>query len=434
MFTIYSYVDAVLFHSIEKKMQKSIKVLLNRLGRFNYTYLFTLLLIMGCADHLSANPSGETLGKDEKVPVVVITDLYHHYQDDDDNFDLIMGYALPEIDLRAIILDITKEFLEPVANHSTLWHDPRGPREAGIIPVNQLNYIFDKNIPFAVGPFSAMQSPKDKMFEIPNFQQAGVELLLETLRESEQKIEIISFGSARVISVAFNREPQLFYEKVKTIHLCAGTASPNFELGNDQAANAIPGGEWNVALDVHSFVRLLRSDLPVAIYPCAAKHGPHVLDQHNTFWRLTDLQFIRNMDEKLQRYLNYVFMKSLHHDFLRKMDIGNLPDSTTISNDYPSSFYVWTTAVWLQVSGRKLVERKGDYFIIAGRELKKEDKILSGELKYCHLPEVRDDGRFSFNVINEESNFLIYKRDNPVLNQKAFQEAVPKLYESFQIK
>jgi hypothetical protein len=37
---------------------------------------------------------------DEKIPLVVITDLYHPHQDPGDNFDLINCFALPDVDLR----------------------------------------------------------------------------------------------------------------------------------------------------------------------------------------------------------------------------------------------------------------------------------------------------------------------------------------------
>lgn len=35
-------------------------------------------------------------GNTKKIPVVVITDLYHPYQDPGDNMDLIMGFGLPD--------------------------------------------------------------------------------------------------------------------------------------------------------------------------------------------------------------------------------------------------------------------------------------------------------------------------------------------------
>lgn len=368
--------------------------------------------------------------KQNKTSIIVITDLYHPYQDPGDNFDLIMPYALPELDLKAIILDITDAFRKPVADHPTLWRDPRGPREAGIIPVMQLNYIFNRNIPFACGPFNEMKNVLDKMPELPAFQEAGIDLLINTLKESQHPLEIVSFGSARPIAVAYNREPELLRKKIKRIHLSAGTASPDYKLGLDKGANAIPGGEWNVALDVNAFVCLLRSDLPIAIYPCAGKDGAFVLDKNNTYWRMPDLDFIRKMDLKLQRYLNYNFLKVLRYDFLRAMDIGDIADSV-IANQFPAPHHIWETAVWMAVSKRKLVQRvNGDFLLIPAAEILQNDKVIANELKACKI-KVRNDGRFIFSVTNSPANFLIYDRNNPGENEKAFQLALPKLYISF---
>lgn len=92
----------------------------------------------------SCLPLWEGIRAIQKIPVVVITDLYHPYQDPGDNMDLIMGFGLPDVDLKAVLLDITDAFRKDTADHPTLWKDPRGPREAGIIPVEQLSYIFNK--------------------------------------------------------------------------------------------------------------------------------------------------------------------------------------------------------------------------------------------------------------------------------------------------
>lgn len=42
-----------------------------------------------------------------KIPVIVITDVYHPAQDQGYNFDLLMAYTLPNSDLKAVILDCT---------------------------------------------------------------------------------------------------------------------------------------------------------------------------------------------------------------------------------------------------------------------------------------------------------------------------------------
>jgi hypothetical protein len=369
----------------------------------------------------------KTTSAARRIPIINITDLYHPYQDVGDNFDLIMGYALPELDLKAIILDVTDAFRKPVADHPTLWPDPRGPREAGIIPVMQLNAIFNRNVPFAVGPFQALRSPDDQMREAPAFQQRGVELLLETLRQSPEPVQILSFGSARVLAVAYNREPELMRKKIKQIHLSAGTASHNYALGKDQGANKIPGGEWNVALDVHAFRRLLQSDMPIALYPCATQDGAFALGPNNTYWQLPNLSFIGQMHPQLRRYLDFAFGKSLRHDFLRALEVDGPADTTALAA-YAKPHHVWETALWMSVAERQLVRRvDGRFHLLPRSGVLSGDQVLTNQLKPCRL-QVREDGRFVSEFTRQPSNVLLYDRGDYALNERALREALPNLY------
>lgn len=352
-------------------------------------------------------------GAPVRAPVIDVTDLYHPYQDVGDNFDLIAAYALPEVDLRAVVLDVTEAFRKPVADHPGMYPDPKGPREPGFIQVHQLNYIFNRNLPCGTGPFSAMKSPSDKMAELPAFQQQGVELILRTLRESREKVHILSFGSARPVAVAYNREPKLFRRKVARIHLCAGSSSPEFL-------------EWNVQLDPHAIVCLLRSDLPVAIYPCGTKDGAFAYGPHNCFWQIADLEFVRQMAPPLRRYLAYSFNRSSRIDFLRAVEEAGAEEFAPEALKRPHN--VWETCVWLEVTNRKLVRRAdGHCRIIPASEILATDQVLPNDLRPCRI-HVQDSGRFTFEMTKEKSNFLMYDRADPKLNERALREALPALY------
>lgn len=353
----------------------------------------------------------------KKVPLIDITDLYHPHQDPGDNFDLIMPYALPEIDLKAVILDCTDKYRQPVAEHRIPeFTDRTGPRETGIIPVIQLNYIFGKNIPFAVGPFTEMRTTGDKMLDVPQFQQQGVELILDTLRNSTQKVEIAVFSSLRALAVAFNREPRLFYEKVGRIHISAGASSPDFL-------------EWNVELDVHAFVCILRSKLPVCIYPCATGKGPFDLGEYNSYWKLENLSFIKNMDSKIKRYLWFAFKRIKRVDFLRAMDED--VDEAEMAEVYVKTHNVWETAVWLEISERRLVLKEdGTFMFVSKSEVLPCDRVLVNELLPCKI-NVDDNGLFSYGITGEETNFRIYHRDNVKENEQAMGEALAEIYQSF---
>ena len=366
-----------------------------------------------------------------RVPVIDVTDLYHPHQDVGDNFDVIAAYALPEIDLRAVILDCTEPFRQPVAKDPGpgLFPDPDGPREPGFIPVWQLNYIFQRNVPCAAGPFTRMKSVSDKMLDVPPFQQQGVELLLKTLQTAAEPVHIVSFGSARAVAAAYNREPALFRDKAARIHLCAGGSSP-----------PAPGYiEWNVALDPAAIVCLLRSGLPIALYPCAANNAnsqgyntfspAFSYDTHNSFYKLPDLQFIRNLDPPLRRYLGFALARSARADFLRATETDDGPplDEQRLAKEH----YVWETGVWICVSGRRLVKRAdGSHRIVPADEVGSGDQVLPNELRPCEVT-VRDDGIFEFRETDGPSNFSIYTRGDPRENEAALREALPALYLSF---
>jgi hypothetical protein len=392
-------------------------------------YLVVAVLVITHAGGVWAAPqrksdagTSPTPSKIVKVPIIDVTDLYHPHEDVGDNFDLVAAYALAEINLRAVILDAHDSFRKPVSDHPLLlkfWVDKSGPRDPGFIPVLQLNYIFNRNVPTAVGPFTMMNSPQDKMLGIPAFQQQGVELILQVLRESKEPISIVSFGSARPIAVAYNRDPQLFYAKVKQIHLSAGASSPDFL-------------EWNVGLDPNAVVCLLRSDLPIAIYPCAVgekEGGPFGYGPHNSFYKTPNVQFIQQMDPRLRRYMTYAFGRVARSDFLRAME-EDFPDELT-AKVYAQPHNVWETGTWVRVSNRRLVRRAdGHYRIIPAEEVRSTDKIMPNDLRPCRV-KVRDDGIFTFELTDQPSNFSIYDRGDPHENERAFAEALAALYVSF---
>lgn len=370
------------------------------------------LMLAGCDLAVAAAPGAPSTAK---VPLINITDLYHPPQDPGDNFDLIAAYALPEVDLRAVILDVTDGFRKPVADVPGMHPDPDGPRDPGFIPVTQLNFIFNRSVPCAVGPFTQMRSPEDKMLDVPAFQQQGVELILRVLRESTEPVEVVSFGSARPMAVAFNREPELVARKLRRLHLCAGSTEPGFV-------------EWNVQLDPRAFVRLLRSKLPIALYPCATRDGPFAYSPHNCYWRLPDLRFVERMHPALKAYLAFAFGRLPRADFLRAVE-SEAP-AVWMPEQLARPHNVWETAVWLNVANRKLVRRAdGSHRMVPVVEVRSDDTVLPNELRPCRV-EVEDPGEVRFKLTPEPSNILIYDRGDPRQNEAALRDALSAWYVS----
>jgi len=211
------------------------------------------------------------------VPVIYSTDLFHPPQDPDDHFDLACLYAMPEADLRAIILDQGDE----------------QARRAGFKPVWQMNYLTAHHVPAAIGLRDKLKHPGDPGLDQPAEFQNGVNLILQTLRDAREKVAVIFVGSARDVMAAYQRQPALFREKVRSVHGFIGDASD-------------PGHqEWNVKLDPQAFVALVRSDLPFFWIPCF-DGGPWANRGHASFWRIRHGQVLAETSAPLQRFFLYM--------------------------------------------------------------------------------------------------------------------------------
>lgn len=294
-------------------------------------------------------------------------------------------------------------------------------RDPGVVGVEQLNYIFDRNVPYGLSPFTAMRSPDDKMLDAPKYQTTGIDLIINVLRESRKKVHIVSFGSARALAIVFAREPQLMRDKVAKIHLSAGATIPTYL-------------EYNAELDTNAITGLLRSGLPIALYPCAASkpgegaYGGSYLwcgkDSHNGYWKLTNTDFVADMDYQLQSYLAYGMSVAKPVEFLSSMD-NKKPRAVR------SEHNVWETCVWICLTGRKLVKRQdGTYRLVPARDVVSTDQVLPNELQPCTV-NVLDRGKYSFDITNKPTNFSIYFRGDEDENERALRDAFPALYKSF---
>ena len=160
----------------------------------------------------------------------------------------------------------------------------------------------------------------------------------------------------------------------------------------------------------------------------AKEEGPFGHGPHNTFYKTPNALFIRQMDPRLQRYMAYAFGRVNRSDFLRAMD-EDFPDELT-AKVYSQPHNVWETSVWAQVSNRRLVRRAdGHYRMIPASEVLPTDKVLPNDLRPCRL-KVPDDGRYTFEMTDKPSNFLMYDRGDPYENEKAFTEALIDFYTS----
>lgn len=327
------------------------------------------------------------------IPFFHTTDLYNPPQDPDDHVDLATVFALPELDLRAVILDPTRKFVGQ--------HDP------GFVPVAQLNYLTGRAVPVAAGPIDPLRSPSDAGKDRPRREQAGIELLLHALSRCEEPALVSVVGSARVVAAAWNREPKLLQQKIRAVLVNAG------------ATTGKPGAEWNVDLDVHAWIALLRSGLPILWYPCTGEHGPTGLDPHNTYWPVSHRRLFDGLPQPLRAYFDYAFNHHARGDIIRALSaLGNGPSWEKVLAGQRN---MWSTASFIMAAGRVLAKTAEGWRFIA--------KENAGGLKLQTLEmlpvshEVDDAGVVRWSLKPEPGNVRIFRRKPDEEHVRAMGEA-----------
>lgn len=359
---------------------------------------------------------------DGRIPVVVISDLYYPGQDVGDNFDILTPYALDCIDLKAVVFDVTEHFRD--------YQEDNGVRrDPGFIPVTQLNYLFDRDVPCGCGPFEPLSCPEDTKEDVPAFQQKGIELLLSVLENADRPVHIVSTGSLRPLAVAYNRRPDLLCsDKVAAVHICAGASSDEYM-------------EWNIALDTLAAARVLRSPMRMNIYPCATENGPFDKGVNNSFWALHDLDWILGMeDHRLCNYLVYNMLSvSDQPDYLgyleRPLPQEHVEGLKARREDHfygsGGRHYVWETAVWQQVAGLLLVEHaEGNPAFVREGSVADTDRVVVEQMWPVSL-NVQDNGLFTFERLSGDSRVKMYFRQEPWLQERLLNMALPVLYNSY---
>jgi len=215
-------------------------------------------------------------GQDDKkhIPLVYCTDLFHPHDDPDDHFDLATLFAMPELDVKVIILD----------------QGARQKEQPGRIPLEQMFRLTGRHVPYATGLSKKLQSPDDKGFDQPKKDQKAIELLLKSLREVRDPLTVVATGSLRDLCAAYNRKPELFQEKISRIYVNIGSLTERKNRRN----------ESNVRFDPQAFIGLMRSGLPVYWCPCLPLNK-----KLSTHWKLKHGEVLEDVSPALLNWFIY---------------------------------------------------------------------------------------------------------------------------------
>ena len=301
------------------------RTLTTRLRRLENARCFGLVILLALAWG-----GGERTLRAAGVPLIYCTDLFHPHEDPDDHFDLATLYATPGFDLRGIVLD----------------QGDRQRAQPGRIPVAQLNHLTGRNVPAVTGLGAKLKSATDQALDQPAEFQEAVRFILETLRTSADRVSFIAVGSMRDVAAAFNREPDLFRRKAGPIMGFIGEASKaDFR-------------EYNVQLDPHAYVAIMRSGLDVLWVPCF-DGGLWQNGGHASFWQAKQADLLAGAAPELQQF----FIYALQHEKAEPLDFLHQPvDPARRTAIFELTRNLWCTAVFGTL-GRQRIEPVGDRFL-----------------------------------------------------------------------
>lgn len=246
------------------------------------------------------------------VPILYCTDLYHPPDDPDDHFDLLTLFAMPEFDIRGVIIDT----------------GARGADRPAIGALRQAMALSGKTPPYATGLIENLRNENDTAVEQPQAVQGGVELTLRVLKEGDAPVTLFATGSLRDFAAAYNRDPKLFESKVARLYVNAGHSDGD--------------REWNVDLDTAAYVRILRSGLPVYWIPCFG-------ETHGSYWKFRHDSVLARQDPSVQSFFLYMLTKSTDDPLAY---LQSPPSDTALEQFWKEDRNMWCTAGFLHAADR----------------------------------------------------------------------------------
>lgn len=340
----------------------------------------------------------------KNIPLIHVTDLYHPPQDPDDHFDLATVYALSEIDLKAVILDATGKFLHPAPTGYDIARDP------GFIAVMQMNYITGRSIPVASGPLDPLRNETDTIEDRAVQEQTGLELFLDVLRKSDEKVVISVVGSARVIAAAYNREPEMVLEKTRYVALNAASTGTHME--------------WNVKLDPHAFKRLWRSGLPIHWYPCAAENRGFDSDyRHATYWYARHEELMTEISPMLKAWFAHAYTGNIRGDILHILH--DHKTSAVWEHVLSAKRNMWSTASLIMTAGRIVAKTEKGWRFIPRSENNNYDRL---DLDLLPIrADVSGEGHVLWHMTEQPEKHYIFSREGGNIYREAMTQALSSL-------
>ena len=331
----------------------------------------------------------------ERLSMIYSTDMFQPPDDPDDHYDWAILNMLDEIDVKAFIFD--------------LGSSKRDADEVAVSALKQISLITGNDIPpYAIGLRDDITSIGDQALDQSVIYQKGVDLILQTLRESKDQVILFLVGSCRDFAVAYNRDPELLKQKVKALYINAGNGGDDMQGGTGCIQN-----EWNVTLDPVAYEILLKSGLPVYWCPCFG-------NIYQTYYKVDNqAELLSSCSKKMKNYFAYA---------LNRAEDDPISYIEGVEREIPETErHMWCTGPFIHASGRKIYQDPNGKYIACTPATAQQKGISDHEIEVFRFekvgvtfaPEHTEEGlpivRLALNAT--ESNIQAFRYVHPEYNQ-----------------
>lgn len=180
------------------------------------------------------------------ISLIHTTDLYRPHEDPDDHWDLLTVYALADLGrVEPVLIGIDAP---PARLADRVEPDVRA--------VAQVNTLTGRAVPAVIGARGSYAHP----LAAERRETALAEAIVHTLRTAVAPVDIHFVGTARDVARAIDLDAHAFARSCRRLYVHAGMGAPDVD--------ALPGPDYNAALDPHGYVRVFDAPCPVRWLPC----------------------------------------------------------------------------------------------------------------------------------------------------------------------
>ena len=332
--------------------------------------------------------------------VLLSTDLYHKHADPNDHWNLATMFALARqgwIRFAGVLCDDDRTIKE---DGSYLhFGDP------AVQAVAQLNWLCGLAVPVGIGSRRPIRCEEDVRAALSGRPISYVALILETLQNAVDPVDIHVCGSCRDILLALRTAPDLFERKVGHLYLNAGTYAKQEPR------------EYNVSLEPWAYSQLFLAPCKIRWAPCfdELRPWPYRCARRANYYLTQQRDLVPALSPAMKKFFNYMAGPIFDKGWLSYL--REPVDEALLASWVGAEREMWSTP---------------GYLLSAGKNVARDGSLVAGDSRdgiFRYRPvavSCAPDGDIAWKDVSD-SNVEMFENDGPDIYQAAMPVALRAL-------